>query len=208
MSDIHVRQRKDILWLFLDKHPLNPLTVEMLEKLSLALQKAQRRRLRLVVITGMGEQAFSSGIDLPDDAEVHRQALLDAARHVSAALEEVRKQGIPSVALVKGLAYGAGCELAAMCDTLLAREDARFRLPAANATVFPNVVSLYLPRTLGQETTTRLMQSGETLSAQAAFHLGLAHQVLPSQRFLPDAEELLTMLASVHPVAEQHTASG
>jgi enoyl-CoA hydratase/carnithine racemase len=50
---------------------------------------------------------------------------------------------------------------------------------------------------ISQEQTTRLMQSGETLSAQKALHLGLAHQVLPARHFLSDTEELLVMLATV-----------
>ena len=205
MSDIHIRQHKDILWLVLDRHPLNPLTTGMFDKLTATMQKALQRPPRLIVITGMGEQAFCPGVDLPDDTEAHRLALLDAAKNASDALEELRQRGISTVALVKGLSYGAGCELVSMCDTVIAREDALFRLPAVNAKVFPNAVSVYLPAAIGQAMTTRLLQSGETLSAREAFHLGLVHQVLSARRFLPDAEELLVMLASVHTTSEQST---
>jgi enoyl-CoA hydratase/carnithine racemase len=87
--------------------------------------------------------------------------------------------------------------LVALCDTVIAREDARFRLPAVNAKVFPATISVYLPASIGQEATTRLMQSGETLNAREAMRLGLVHQVLPSRRFLLDTEELLVMLTSL-----------
>jgi enoyl-CoA hydratase/carnithine racemase len=197
MSHVHVRSHKDILWLILDHPPLNPLTTGMLNQLNVAIHKTLQRLPRLVVITGTGERAFCAGVDLPDDAEKHRQELLDAARETEAVLDEVRKRNIPLVALVKGSAFGAGCELAALCDVVIAREDALFRLPAINAKVFPSAVSVNLPALIGQEQTTRLVQSGETLTAKEALRLGLAHQVLSAHRFLGDTEQLLVMLAAV-----------
>ncbi|MBE3557640.1 MAG: enoyl-CoA hydratase/isomerase family protein [Ktedonobacteraceae bacterium] len=196
MPGVHVRQHKEILWLLLDKPPLNPLTVEMLDLLTKALHNALKHPPRLVVISGMGEQAFCVGVEMPGDTEAERARLLLAARETATALEALHAQNIPTVALIKGYAYGAGCELLSYCDTVIAREDATFRLPAINARVFPDAVSLNLPAAIGKETTTRLMQSGETLSARQAMHLGLVHQVLAARRFLADTEELLVMLAA------------
>jgi enoyl-CoA hydratase/carnithine racemase len=197
MSHVHVRSHKDILWLILDRPPLNPLTAGMLHQLNAAVQKTLQRPARLVVITGTGERAFCAGVDLPDDSEKQRQELLDAARETEGVLDELRKRSVPLVALVKGSAFGAGCELAALCDVVIAREDALFRLPAVNAKVFPSAVSVSLPALIGQEQTTRLVQSSETLMAREAMRLGLAHQVLSARRFLGDTEELLVMLAAV-----------
>src|SRR6266700_4085701 len=195
MTGVHVRLQKGILWLILDRHPLNALTVEMLDQLTAALHKASAQLPRLIVLTGMGEQAFCSGVDLPDDTEATRLDLLRAARDTEAAFEVLRKQGFPTVAVVKGIAYGAGCELMVLCDTVIARDNARFRLPALNAKIFPSVVSVYLPASIGHENTTRLMQSGQTQDARQAMRLELVHQVLPARRFLVDTEELLVMLA-------------
>ncbi len=197
MSNVHVRLRKQLLWLILDRPPLNPLTVEMLEQLTTTTRNAIQQPPRLLVLTGTGERAFCSGVDLPDDSDNKRTQLLHIAADTCAAFEELHTQGISIIALVKGNAFGAGCELAALCDTVVAREDATFRLPAVNAKVFPCALSTYLPASIGQEATTRLMQSGETLTAKEAMRLGLVHQVLTPQRFLTDTEELLVMLASL-----------
>ncbi|HEU5226175.1 MAG TPA: enoyl-CoA hydratase/isomerase family protein [Ktedonobacteraceae bacterium] len=196
MPDLHVRLHKDILWLILDRDPLNSLTADMLGMLNTALRKATGQAPHLIVITGTGERAFCAGVDLPDDSEAQRIELLREARATCTLFEELRACGIPTVALVKGSAYGAGCELAALCDTVIAREDATFRLPSVNAKVFPSATAIYLPAAIGQEHSTRLMQSGETLNARAAMRLGLAHQVLPTRRFLADTEELLVMLST------------
>jgi|SRR5579859_1402432 len=196
MPDVRVRLHQNILWLVLDKQPLNLLATTMLEQLTVALRTALKQPLHLIVITGMGEHAFCAGVDLPDDSENRRTELLHAANETSAAFEELHARGLPIVALVKGSAFGVGCELVSLCDIVIAREDALFRLPAINAKVFPSALSVYLPAAIGQEATTRLVQSGETLNAQEAMRLGLVHQLLPTRRFLLDTEELLVMLAT------------
>lgn len=196
MLSLHVRLHKNILWLILNRPPLNNLTTEMLEQLTTAMRNAIKHPPSLIVLTGTGEQAFCAGVDLPDDSEAQRVKLLLAGRDCSAAFEKLRSNAIPTVALVKGSAFGPGCELVALCDTVIAHEDAQFRLPAVNAKVFPDAVSVYLPASIGQETTTRLLQSGETLTSRGAMHIGLVHQVLPRRRFLLDAEELLAVLST------------
>src|SRR5579875_3572553 len=196
MPDIHIRFHKDILWLILDRPPLNILTIAMMDQLTGVMRDAVKRKPRLVVITGAGERAFSAGVDINDHLDGREREMLRAVRDNCAAFEELRAQHIPTVALVKGHALGGGCELAALCDTVIAREDATFGLPEIKLGVFPPVAAAYFPSLIGRVATMRLMLTGETLSADEALRLGLAHQVLSSRRFLPDAEELLTMLAT------------
>jgi enoyl-CoA hydratase/carnithine racemase len=193
---IHIRHRNDILWLILDRPPLNILTIEMLDQLTAAMRDAIKQTPRLVVITGAGERAFCAGVDIHDHLDGREIEMLRAVRDNCAAFEELRTHNIPSVALVKGYALGGGCELAALCDTVIAHEHASFGLPEVNLGVFPPVAAVYFPALIGYNTTLRLMLTGETIKAAAALRLGLVHQVLSSRRFLPDAEELLVVLAA------------
>lgn len=197
MPDIHVRQRNGILWLILDRHPRNMLTTTMLEQLAEALLKASNKPPRLIVLTGMGEDAFCAGVDLlADSTPAQRQALSQAAQKIDEALTIIHQQGIPTVALVKGAALDAGCELALLCETVFAREDAEFQLPGAQASIFPRSLTR-LPAVISSQEMEHLAKSAETVKARAAMHLGLVHQVLAPKRFLQDAEELLAMLMSV-----------
>lgn len=196
MSNIRIRLHKNILWLILDRPPLNILSIEMLDQLTAAMRNAMKQSPLLIVFTGAGEQAFSAGVDIRDHLDGREKELLRAVYENCTAFEELRAQKIPTVALVKGHALGGGCELAVLCDTVIAREDATFGLPEISLGVFPPVAAAYFPALIGQNTTMRLMLTGETIDAQEALRLGLAHQVLSSRRFLPDAEELLIMLAT------------
>src|SRR6266700_6193762 len=179
MPGVHVRRHKDILWLVLDNAPLNSLNVEMINQLAAALHHAIQQAPRLLVMTGAGERAFCAGVELANDSETLRTDLLHASNTVCRAFHELRAHSVPTVALVKGIAFGAGCELVALCDIVIARQDARFRVPAVNAKVFLDATSVSLPAAIGQEQTSRLMQSGETILAREAMRFGLVHQVLP-----------------------------
>jgi enoyl-CoA hydratase/carnithine racemase len=194
ISGIHVRHRQGMLWLILDQHVL---TAEMLNRLASAIHDAIKPSTKLIVLTCAGEHAFCSGAELQASSLEHQKLLLSAAAKVSAAFEDLRTQGIASVALIKGLACEAGCELALLCDTVIAREDAEFRFPTPDKELFPTVVSAYLPTVVGPEVATRLIQNGERLDARQAMHLGLVHQVLPAQHYLEDVHELLVMLSTV-----------
>src|SRR6266516_227341 len=105
MSDVHVRLHKDILWLLLDRQPLNSLTTEMVDKLTASLRQATTRSSRLIVITGVGERAFCAGVDLPDDSDKQREELLRAARNTEIAFDDLHT--LPTVALVQGSSFGA-----------------------------------------------------------------------------------------------------
>jgi len=198
MSHVRIRLHKDILWLILDRPPLNILSIEMMDQLTVAMRDAVQRPPRLIVITGAGERAFCAGVDIKDHLDGREKEMLRAVYDNCAAFEELRTHNIPTVALVKGYALGGGCELAALCDTVIAHEEASFGLPEITLGVFPPVAAAYFPSLIGSTATMRLMLTGEILQAEEALRLGLVHQVLSSHRFLPDAEELLTMLATLH----------
>jgi enoyl-CoA hydratase/carnithine racemase len=196
MAFVRVRHHKDILWLILDRQPLNILSIEMLDQLTAAMREASKNRPRLIVITGAGERAFCAGVDIQDHLDGREVEMLRAVYDNCAAFEELRAQHIPTVALVKGHALGGGCELAVLCDTVIAHEHATFGLPEVKLGVFPPVAAAYFPSLIGYNTTLRLMLTGETLQASEARRLGLAHQVLDEHNFLTAAEELITMLAT------------
>jgi len=196
MSNVRIRLHSGILWLILDRPPLNILSIEMLDQLTTAMHDAIEHPPRLIVITGAGDRAFCAGVDVRDHLDGREKEMLRAVYDNYAAFEKLRSHNIPTVALVKGHALGGGCELAALCDTVVAHEDATFGLPEISLGVFPPVAAVCFPALIGYSATMRLMLTGETIQAKEALRLGLAHQVLSSRRFLSDAEELLTMLAT------------
>jgi enoyl-CoA hydratase/carnithine racemase len=193
MSNLHVRQQQGLLWLIFDRPPLNVLTPEMLRLLAAALRAALNRSPRLIVLAGTGERAFCGGGEEGLLAELHQEA-----SGVASALDEVRRRSIPTVALVKGVAHSPGCELALLCETTIARDDAIFQLPPRDQQFFSSSLQSTLNGELGQEEAEHLLLKGATLTASDALHQGLVDQVVPRRRFVQDVEELMVMLALSH----------
>lgn len=197
MSNVRVRLHKNILWLVLDRPPLNILNIAMLDQLTEAMRKAVTQIPHLVVLMGAGERAFCAGVDVEDHLDGREREMLRAVSANCAAFEELREKKIPTVAIVRGHALGGGCELAALCDTVIAHEDATFGLPEIKLGVFPPVAVTYFPQRIGRVETARLVLTGETISAEEARRIGLVQQVLSSRSFTAETEELLTMLATL-----------
>lgn len=193
MPDIYIRQHNNILWLILNKHPHNMLTVGMLEQLVGALRRALHKSPSLIVITGTGDEAFCSGVELL--AAEQRETFTPLTTMVVAAIRSLHDKQVPIVALVKGKALGAGCELAALCDTIIAREDALFHLPTPAESIFPDSLTVTLPAFIGREATEQLIQKAAAIDACKAAHLGLVQQVISTRRFTQDVEELLVLLS-------------
>lgn len=197
MSNVRVRLHKNILWLILDRPPLNILNIAMLDQLTEAMRKALTQAPQLVVLMGAGERAFCAGVDVEDHLDGREREMLRAVYDNCAAFEELRARKIPTVAVVRGHALGGGCELAVLCDTVIAHEDATFGLPEIKLGVFPPVAVTYFPQRIGHVETAHLVLTGETLSAIEARRIGLVQQVLSARSFMIETEELLTMLATL-----------
>src|SRR2546425_13079814 len=99
MSNVHVRLHNDILWLILDRPPLNILSIEMLDQLTAAMRDAVKHAPRLIVITGVGEGAFRAGVAIHDYLRDREKEMLRAVYDKCESLEELRAQHIPTGAL-------------------------------------------------------------------------------------------------------------
>lgn len=197
MEDALLTQlRAGLLRITINRPPLNILDLATMRALTAALRGAREdRQTRLVVLTSEGERAFCAGVDIRDHLPGKDAEMIAAVQDNYGAFAELAAASIPTVALVKGLALGGGCELAALCDTLIARDDAEFGLPEITLGVFPPIAAALFHRRLTPRVALCLILTGERISAAEAQRIGLAHQVLPAERFHDDAEELLLMLA-------------
>jgi cyclohexa-1,5-dienecarbonyl-CoA hydratase len=190
------QHRAGLLRLSINRPPLNILDLSTLKAVTAALRRASvDEQTRLVVLTSEGERAFCSGVDVRDHVPGKDAEMIAAVQDQHRAFAELATANIPTVSLVKGLALGGGCELAALCTTLIARDDAEFGLPEIKLGVFPPLAAALFHQRLTPRIALRLMLTGEHLTADEAQRVGLAHQVLAADRFHDDAEELLLMLA-------------
>ena len=170
--------------------PLNILDIDMLAELRDALARVQPDR-HALIIDAKGDKAFSAGASVQDHVADRVGTMLHNFHDCFRALARL---DIVTVALVRGLALGGGCELAMACDFVLASDRATFGQPEINLGVFPPVAAYQLSRLTAPRKGLELLLTGDTLDAAAAERLGLVNAVFPAAEFDARADEWLQRL--------------
>lgn len=157
---------------------------------------------RGVILTGAGEKAFVAGADIGEVAgqtPEQGKARSLTGQEVFRRFEALRK---PVVAAVNGFCLGGGCELAMACHMRIASERARFGQPEVKLGIGPGYGgTVRLPRLVGRGRALELLLTGDMIDAQEAWRIGLVNRVVPADRLLPEAEQLLTTILAQGPLA-------
>lgn len=154
-----------------------------------------------IVITG-SEKAFAAGADIKEMAEQSATGMFSSDWFAGwDTLGRVRK---PVIAAVSGYALGGGCELAMMCDFILASETAKFGQPEINLGVLPGMGgSQRLTRAVGKSKAMDMCLTGRMMDAQEALQSGLVSRVLPAEGFLDEVAKVAELIAAKSLVAAQ-----
>ncbi|WP_405613481.1 enoyl-CoA hydratase-related protein [Streptomyces sp. NBC_00076] len=176
-------------------HVRNALSGELLAELLYVLRPLDADpEVGCLVVTG-SEQVFAAGADIKEMAP--KTALEMAAEDYFAAWEEFADLRTPKIAAVNGPALGGGCELAMMCDLVIAGESAVFGQPEIRLGVIPGIGGTQrLTRLIGRARAMDLVLTGRTMDAREAESAGLVSRVVPDARVLPEALAAAATIAS------------
>ena len=179
---------------------LNALSPDLIRELTTAMSDLDADdSVRAVVLTG-GPKVFAAGADIGDMADQGPvdQLLRDQTGRW-APLAGFKK---PLVAAVNGYALGGGCEVALMCDLLIAGETARFGQPEINLGIIPGAGGTQRwPRTAGKHVAMEAMLMGTPITAHRAYELGLVNKVVPTEMTIEVAKRYARQLAEKPPLA-------
>ncbi len=179
---------------------LNALSLQLMDELITALETFDADPdIRCMVLHG-NERAFAAGADIDEmaDADSVEMLLRDQFRK----WERIAALKKPLIAAVSGYALGGGCELAMLCDMIVASETAQFGQPEINIGVMPGAGGTQrLTRIVGKALAMELVLTGRFLSAQEAYRLGLVNRVVPVELYLEEAFALASVIASKPPIA-------
>ena len=180
---------------------LNALNEEVLDELVKELTKLDDDdAIRCIVLTG-NERAFAAGADIKETF-VTATPVSMLKQDLTTRWEAIRRIRTPIVAAVSGYALGGGCELAMICDIIVASETAQFGQPEINLGIIPGAGGTQrLTRTVGKYRANELILTGRRVKADEAKAIGLAAQVYPAASWLDDAKTLARTIAEKPPVA-------
>jgi enoyl-CoA hydratase len=182
---------------------LNALNADTIGELSSAFSDlAADPDVRGLIITGEGEKAFVAGADIAELARMGSIDGIDVSRQGQEAFRTLERMGKPVIAAVNGYALGGGMELALACHLRVAAENARFGLPEVKLGIIPGYGgTVRLPRIVGRGHALEMILSGEMISAQRAYEIGLANRVVPQAEIRAAAEQMLDGILKNGPIA-------
>jgi enoyl-CoA hydratase len=171
---------------------LNALNAQLTEELEAALRELDADdAIGAIVLVGAGERAFSAGGDMQEQREQLASGTIRSRRSTSVAARSTQK---PTIAAIRGYAFGGGALLAINCDIRIAGEDARFKFHGATYGQAPGGAAL--PRLVGAAKAKELLFTGDEINAAEALRIGLANQVVPPDQVLDTAFALAGRIAA------------
>jgi enoyl-CoA hydratase len=182
---------------------LNALNTPTWKDLRTAFEDARDdTAVRGVILTGAGNKAFIAGADISELAHVAAFEAEQSSRFGQGVLDLIENLGKPVIAAVNGFALGGGCETAMACTIRIAVETAKFGQPEVTLGLVPGGGGTQrLPRLVGKGRALQLVLSGEMISAQEAYRIGLVNEVVPAADLITRGEAILNRIASNAPIA-------
>lgn len=179
--------------LVLDNPPVNVLTIPVMEAAVEGLRGLEADSgVKAISVEAAGDRAFSAGVDVADHTPDKMRYMLDIFDQLCMGLHRSSK---PTVALVRRMALGGGCEVVAACDMALASDQATFGQPEIKVGVFPILGVALFPDMLGPKAAMELLLSGDTYSAADALRMGLVSRVVADDEFEEKSQRYLGKLA-------------
>jgi enoyl-CoA hydratase/carnithine racemase len=182
---------------------LNALNTPTWKDLRTAFENARDdETVRGVILTGAGDKAFIAGADISELADTTAVEAENSSSFGQAVLNLIENLGKPVIAAINGFALGGGCETAMACTIRIAVDTARFGQPEVTLGLVPGGGGTQrLPRLVGKGRALQLILSGEMISAQEAYRIGLVNEVVPGPDLITRAEAILKKISSNAPVA-------
>ena len=186
-------------------HADNAITTEMGARLTEILETiAVRPAVRVAIITGAGERAFSVGSDLRQRRDMTKEDWLRQRQDFDRTLYTLRQLRKPIFAAVNGVAYGGGSEVAQSTDFIIASENATFGQPEAMIGLAAGGGSpALLPRVLPPGKALQMLMTGEPITAEEAHRLGMVNEIYPQPELIEAAQRIAEKIASNSPTAVQ-----
>src|SRR6516225_11828661 len=169
----------------------NAINPEMISELQTALDEIEKKRVRVVIVTGAGK-AFCAGMDLAMLQTIARQSPQENqedSRRIAKLFRRIWSFPRPIIAAVNGHALAGGCGIATLCDFTLAVSEAKFGYTEVRIGFLPAIVSVFLTRQIGDKRARDLLLTGRLVEAAEARGLGMINEIVPHDQLMRRAKE-------------------
>ncbi|WP_209122995.1 enoyl-CoA hydratase [Alkalihalobacillus sp. BA299] len=194
---VTLRKEAGIGIVTIDNPPLNVLSQQVVAELSDVFSTIEQdQEVVTVILTGAGNKAFMAGADIKEFPQtIGKPNMKENVMKSHQVLNQIDFLPKPTIAVLNGLTFGGGCELALTCDLRIAEEHSQLGLPEIKLGIFPGGGGTQrLPRLIGEAKAKELMFIGDPITAKEAENIGLVNKVVPSGSGM---EEALTIAKKI-----------
>jgi enoyl-CoA hydratase len=197
---VHLEKSEGVAIVTIDNPPMNVLSRQVTQELGEVFAAiAEDSDVVAAILTGAGSRAFMAGADIkefPQSLGLEKEEFKRNNGKSHEILNFIADIPKPTIAVLNGLAFGGGCELALTCDIRIAEEHVKVGLPEIKLGLFPGGGGTQrLPRLVGSSKAKELMFLGEPLSAEEALKIGLVNQVVQSGKGMETALSMAKKMA-------------
>ena len=198
--------KDDRAFLIINRPPLNILNIATMEEMNDALSSLiDNKKVKVLVISSSGDKAFSAGVDIADHTEEKVEKMIHVFHTI---FRNLTKLDQVTVAAVKGLTLGGGCEIAIFCDLILAADNLKIGQPEIKLSVFPPIALLIMPRLVGLKKANELLLTGKIIEASEAERIGLINKVVPLASFETELEAFIQPLRELSLTGIKYSKKG
>ena len=199
-----IKEEKALLTI--NRPPLNILNIAIMEEMNEALRSLMgNKEIKVVIISGSGDKAFSAGVDVADHTGEKVEKMLHVFHDI---FRNLSKLDQASVAALKGMTLGGGCEIALFCDLIIAADNLKIGQPEIKLSVLPPIALLIMPRLVGLKKAAELLLTGKIVDAREAERIGLINKVTSLDSFDSDLESFVQPLTELSLVGLKYSKKG
>lgn len=175
----------------------NALSEDLLSALQAALDEIRDNTAVHVVVLRANGPGFCAGHDIREVLDNRDRAYYDALfAQCAAMMTSIKQLPVPVIAAVQGSAMGAGAQLAATCDLVIASEAARFATPGVNIGLWCSTPMVAVSRSVGQKAAMEMLLTGDMIDAEAAMRFGLVNRIVPVEALMDETMAMAEKIAS------------
>lgn len=198
--------KEDKAFLTIHRPPLNILNIAVMEEMNDALSSLiGNTEVKVLVLSGSGEKAFSAGVDITDHTGDKVGKMLQVFHDI---FRNLTKLDQVTIAALKGLTLGGGCEVAIFCDLIIAADNLKIGQPEIKLSALPPIALLIFPRLVGLKKASELLLTGKIIEAAEAEQIGLINKVVPLASFDPELESYIQPFTELSLVGLKYSKKG
>lgn len=196
----------DKAFITINRPPLNILNIATMEEINEALSSLLGNiEVKILILTGTGDKAFCAGVDVSDHTEDKVEKMLQVFHDI---FRNLSKLDQVTVAALKGLTLGGGCEVALFCDLIIAADNLKIGQPEIKLSVFPPIALLIMPRLVGLKKASELLLTGKIIEAAEAERIGLINKVVSLDTFDQELASFIQPLTELSLVGLKYSKKG